>query len=470
MIRVAVTNFDEWRQTARQLLTEGREPYLVDWHSSEQGQKNLFAGEVLSPSIVSNIPIRISPDFVELARRISCHRDPEKWSLLYLALWRLVKEEKHLLRLSTDPLVHRLRQMDAQVRRDSHKAKAFVRFRLLEEEGEEHYIAWHRPDHKILPLVAPFFKRRFSVMRWTICTPDESVAWDGEKLQFGPGIPAVDVTHEDKFEDVWRVYYRATFNPARIKIKMMKQEMPVRHWATLPEARIIPELLAKAQTRVQKMIDTQEGDRETAAHYLPQEFSYPALKSAAAHCRGCNLYCNATQTVFGEGPLDARIMLVGEQPGDEEDLQGRVFVGPAGQLLNGIVEKAGMTRQDFYITNAVKHFRFIHKPERREHQAPDSRNIIACKPWLQTEIRLIRPHVIVALGVTAGRSLIHHGFALKHDQQKDLKFEDIPVIPTWHPSAALRAPRAELKREIMEHIEKSLRRAAFVERERMHAG
>ena len=210
-------------------------------------------------------------DFLELANRVACHRDAEKWSLLYHALWRLTRGEPHLLKLASDPLTHRLRRMDGEVRRDAHKTKAFVRFRLLQEDGTDHYIAWHRPDHFVLPLVAGFFQRRFAVMRWSIITPDQSLAWDGAQLHFGPGLPASAVPHEDSFEDVWRTYYRATFNPARIKINMMKREMPVRHWATLPETRIIPDLLAEAEARVETMIAQSEGDRETAAAYFPRQ-------------------------------------------------------------------------------------------------------------------------------------------------------------------------------------------------------
>ena len=456
MTRVWAENFEEWRSTARNLLTAGRTPEEVYWE--ENGYQNLFDKvEFLTP--ISSPNTKVPADFVSLANGIACHRNPEKWSLFYRTLWRLAHGEPHLLKIATDPLIHRLRRMDGEIRRDAHKTKAFVRFRLLQENDEDHYIAWHRPDHKVLPLVAGFFQRRFAVMKWSIVTPDQSLAWDGEALKWGSGLPASEVAHEDKFEDVWRTYYRATFNPARIKIKMMKQEMPVRHWATLPEARIIPDLLSEAETRVETMIGAMEGDRETAEDYFPPVADYPSLRSAAAGCRACGLCGPATQTVFGEGNLSARIMLVGEQPGEEEDLQGRPFIGPAGQLLTELLEKAGLPRDELYLTNAVKHFRFVQRGKKRIHQPPDVRNIIACKPWLQTEIRLVQPQVIVALGAAAGRALVHQGFTLKHDQHKDLFFDGIPIYATWHPSAALRATQPQPRADIEYHISETLRRA-----------
>jgi DNA polymerase len=457
MITATVAHFDAWRGAARRFLASEIEPGHIDWQETDTGQRGLFND---APMQAANpTPVHVPKSLITLAMRIALHRSSERWKLLYQLLWRMTHGEPDLPQLATDPLTHRLRLMDGEIRRDAHKAKAFVRFRQFQEDGNEHYAAWHRPDHRILSLVAPFFQRRFAIMRWSIFTPDESATWDGSRLAYGPGI-AHGPEYEDATEDLWRTYYRSTFNPARIKIKMMKQEMPVRYWATLPESSLIPELLAQAGQRVDRMIATQEGFRPSAEKFLPQIRTLPELRKAAASCQGCPLHCEATQSVFGEGSVSARIMLVGEQPGAREDETGRPFVGPAGVLLDEMLEAVNLQRTMLYITNAVKHFKFTKTfANARLHKSPDAAEIDACKPWLLAEIKAIQPQVIVTLGVTAGRALIHQGFSMKHDSGRLHKFETIPVIATWHPAAILRMPALQTQAQLMQHVKASLAQA-----------
>lgn len=450
-------DFDSWRNAARTLLANGVHPFQVLWNHTET-QHSLFPEKPLSePASVTHVP----KDFLSLANAVSCHRAEDRWTLLYQALWRLTHGEKHLLKLTTDPVTHALQMMEKAVRRDVHKTKAFVRFRKTEDGMGEHYIAWHRPDHLILRLAAPFFQRRFSVMRWTILTPDESAHWDGDALHYGPGVRAEDAPKEDTLEDLWKEYYRATFNPARIKIKAMKKEMPVRHWATLPEAELIPELLASAPKRVDQMIAHQEGLMRSAADYLPEDHSIPSLREASAGCRGCELYVNATQTVFGTGPEHAEIMLVGEQPGDEEDLSGKPFVGPAGKVLDRALQEARLPRGQLYVTNSVKHFKFSLNGEQRHHRTPSLREVTGCRPWLEAEIEAIKPKAIVCLGATASRSLISPGFTLKQGRGQWLERNGIALLPTYHPSAVLRA-RDEAGQQIYQDLVEDLTQAAFL--------
>jgi DNA polymerase len=157
--------------------------------------------------------------------------------------------------------------MEKSVRRDAHKMKAFVRFRTVTgREGEgDHYVAWHRPDHLIVPLVATFFRDRFGVMRWTILTPDASVAWDGSDLTFGPGVPQREAPQPDDLEAMWKTYYASVFNPARIKLSAMRAEMPKKHWPTLPETEIIDDLLRDAPRRVEEMMNRQRRNAKPAA-------------------------------------------------------------------------------------------------------------------------------------------------------------------------------------------------------------
>lgn len=247
-----VTDFADWRAQARNLVAQEIPPENIVWQDAGDKAAPLFT---TTPIPTCDTIIAVPPEFPVFAETVSLHNDPVKWPLLYACLWRLARGEKNLLRISSDPLVRKLNLMFKAVRRDAHKAKAFIRFRVYHDENNQpDYVAWHQPDHNILPLVAPFFQRRFSVMRWTVMTPFCSASWDGETLAFHDGVAQYDHPHDDAMEEVWQSYYRATFNPARIKLKMMRTEMPVRYWRTLPETALIPAMLQEAEERVETML------------------------------------------------------------------------------------------------------------------------------------------------------------------------------------------------------------------------
>jgi uracil-DNA glycosylase len=429
-------SFEEWRSIARLLLAHDIHPDTVVWNAGD-GQQGLFPQALLPEKTAQ---FSIPREFISLAKDAACHRNPARWTLLYYALWRLTHGEKHLLHLTTDPLMRELEMMRKAVRRDAHKAKAFVRFRKVETEEGDHYIAWHEPDHRILRKVAPFFSRRFSDMRWTILSPDETVSWDGESLSYGPGVPASEAPQEDTLEILWQDFYRAIFNPARIKTKAMKKEMPVRYWKNLPEARLISSMLDEAPQRVEAMVKHTEGMARSAEDFIPERFDLEILAEASKACQGCPLYLPATQTVFGEGPEDAKIMLIGEQPGDKEDLAGKPFIGPAGKVLDKALEEVGLSRDKLYLTNAVKHFKFAQDDRGfRHHRTPGLREMTACNPWLEAEIQTIKPEIIVGLGATAGKALLGAGFKITQSRGQWIERKGIASIMTYHPSAVLRA-------------------------------
>jgi uracil-DNA glycosylase len=177
----------------------------------------------------------------------------------------------------------------------------------------------------------------------------------------------------------------------------------------------------------------------SAADFLPARRSLAALRAAAAGCRGCDLYEDATQTVFGEGRAKARVVVVGETPGDQEDRQGKPFVGPAGRELDRALDRAGIDRGDAYVTNAVKHFRFQERGKRRIHQKPDGRHIKACRPWLDAELGLLEPEALIVMGATAAQALLGASFKVTKERGKLLETELAPiVVATIHPSAILR--------------------------------
>jgi DNA polymerase len=201
--------------------------------------------------------------------------------------------------------------------------------------------------------------------------------------------------------------------------------------------------------------------RHDATPFLPARRSLKSLREAAAACRGCHLYAGATQTVFGEGLKRSRLAMVGEMPGDREDRQGRVFVGPAGRELDKALEQVGIARADVYITNVVKHFKFEERGKRRIHQTPKKSEVDACFPWLREELAIVRPDVLVILGATAGKALLGSGFRLT--QQRGTRIEsDLArvVTATVHPSAILRAPDDDARQAERRAFTSDLRKAA----------
>ncbi len=439
--------FAEWRNAARRLLAAGIPPEEVGWRVGPAGA-SLFGKEGLPEP---EAPVHLPRELVEIAKRVVCHRDPEVPARLYRVIWRAARD-RDLLARAADADVDWLHKADKAIRRDVHKMHAFVRFRRLgEEAGRECFAAWFEPSHRIVPLAAPFFQRRFYGMDWAIVTPDARAIWRGETLAYGPGGSRGDVPDTDLVEEQWRTYYGAIFNPARVKIDAMRAEMPKKYWHNLPEAQHIASLLAGAEARAERMREvavsvanplTDKWRTRVPKDLAPDDVkTLGDLSRAVDTCKRCPLYCNATQGVAGEGPKTARIMLVGEQPGDQEDLQGRPFVGPAGQLLNAALEEAGLDRQDLFLTNAVKHFKFEPRGKRRLHQNPNAGEIDACRWWLDKERALVKPDLIVTLGASALRGVTSKNASIKSMRGAVHPLEGGgQLIATIHPSFLLRMP------------------------------
>jgi len=209
------------------------------------------------------------------------------------------------------------------------------------------------------------------------------------------------------------------------------------------------------------MAETDDIDQPSAAALIPNEPSVDELREAAAECTACPLYANATQTVFGEGPANATLMLVGEQPGDAEDLAGHPFVGGAGKLLDRCLVAAGIDRSRVYVTNAVKHFKWVPRGTRRIHSKPGSLEIAACHPWLEAEIAAVKPKIIVALGATAAQALFGKGFRVTKERGRPVPSRWAPhALATVHPSSLLRAPDEETRHRETEKFIDDLRKIA----------
>lgn len=477
------TDLEGWRRAARRLRLEGVSPDAVDWRvMGLSGDLFETPGAVPQPQRSDGeAAFSVPRAFMDLARLVVLHRAPDRFGLLYRTLWRL-QAEPGLLDIASDADIGRLHAYGRGVSRAAHKMKAFLRFRRVPGQDEETYAAWFEPAHRVTAYVAPFFVRRFTNMRFSILTPDVCVHWDMRELAYSPGARASDAPPDDELEDFWRTYYAAIFNPARLKPQAMQREMPKRYWRNLPEASLIAGLVQSAEGRVAAMVQSPptEPARRIAPRPAPraghdlrgdvkgaqaaQEGGRPAsldeVSGALQACRRCDLWRGATQAVPGEGAGAASLMFVGEQPGDQEDLAGRPFVGPAGGLFMRGLEKAGLPREEAYVTNAVKHFKHEVRGRRRLHRTPDPGEVRACRWWLQSEIDLVRPRLVVALGATAAYAVLGREAAIRRERGRPLDLEGgRQALITYHPAYMLRLPNADAREAAFMQFVEDLRMA-----------
>jgi len=439
-----VTAFDRWRERARALLANGTPPENASFDGG------LF-DEAVAPATT---PYRIPRALAELLEAAACNADPQRWALMYRVLWRVARGGEHdLLDDPADADVVRLKGMARAVDREVHRMHAFVRFneRAGDVEGDPLYEAWFEPEHDVVRRAAPFFRDRFAGMRWIIATPQGAAAWDRKMLSFTEGPLRKPEGDADSQESLWRTYYASIFNPARMNTDIMRQHMPQRYWKNMPEAAEIARL-----SRQRVSSDDAAPSPRWAAHV---QVDVAEAKDLDA-CRRCSLWERATQAVPGAGAERATIMLVGEQPGDEEDLRGKPFVGPAGRVLDRALVEAGLSRDEIYVTNAVKHFKWEPRGKRRLHKTPAQQEIEACHLWLEQEIARVAPRVIVAMGATAAFALTGRKVSIGSSRGASLKHTSgAKLIVTYHPSAVLRGE--DRSEQIYDALREDLARAGM---------
>ncbi|MGR3541536.1 MAG: UdgX family uracil-DNA binding protein [Hasllibacter sp.] len=456
-----IGTWDAFRDELRRITAAGVPPQEVSW---SRGAAEAGLDLAPPPDLSPVREVRAPKAFAPFARTVAHHSDPERFALLHLLLDRL-QSEKGLMEVRTDPLLTRLHRMEKAVRRDLHKMHAFVRFREVDGAGSgkdgvsrRAFAAWFEPDHPIVEPGAVHFARRFADMDWTIATPDLTAVFEDGALRIedaDPGPPPA----EDATQALWDTYFLNIFNPARLKPKAMLAEMPKKYWRNLSEARLIPDMIAGAERRVHEMREaapTLPPARAAAIAAQLEErgmddgpglFGHNSL--AALNADAAQRYPRIegiTQLVPGEGPVDADLMVVGEQPGDQEDLAGRPFVGPAGQLFDRLAEKAGLPRDRVYVTNATKHFKYEPRGKFRMHKTPTLTEIKNVRWWLDEERALIAPKMILAMGGSAAYALTGN----KKDMLKRRSSVETamggagePVFITVHPSFLLRLPDEE---------------------------
>jgi DNA polymerase len=432
-----------FREVARRCLAAGVSPREVAF--TDPGEAMLLPPV---PEREAAVSLTVPRAYGDLLHDAVCHRAPDRFALLYDVLWRIAQGEHALAARAADPAVARLIEYAYNVRRDIHKMHAFLRFRARTIDGATFYTAWFEPQHYILQRAVPFFVDRFAAMDWLIATPIGTASWRDRVLTYGPRMPQPETPEDDVLDDLWLAYYRTTFNPARVRLKAMTTEMPKHYWSNMPETSLIPAMVADAPARVAAM-DGQPADQaelfaariaargRPAADVLATPIAQ--LRAEAAACRRCPLHGAATQTVFGEGPQDATLVFVGEQPGDQEDLAGRPFVGPAGEVFDRALKEAGIARETVYVTNAVKHFKYEPRGKKRIHQRPNAGEIQACKWWLERELTVIGPKLVVALGATAAHALAGRSVSVLR-ARGPTEFGGRRGHITVHPSFLLRLP------------------------------
>jgi DNA polymerase len=475
-----VETFAEWREAARELLVHDVPPELVTWSTPYAGG-DLFSGappaaepphnpsDIEPPAFASatdaphHPPPSIPRSLMDMLQSAACCRVPDRWAFLYRVIWRWQQGE-HDVQSPADEDGARLNAMVKAVRREEHDMHAYIRFRERPAEaGPPRFVAWYEPQHDVLPQVAEHFVSRMGKVSWMIATPEASVLWDGQTLHnTGPLVKNSDDL-EDTGEALWLTYYRSVFNPARLNQAVMQQHIPSHRWKNLPEGKIVTHMISDAAMGARKVGQFQAvGQRKGTTIPIAPEDAQPERQqpSKLDECRRCELWQFATQAVGGEGPKQAKIMFVGEQPGDQEDLAGQPFVGPAGKLLDRVCEAAGVDREAIYVTNAVKHFKWEPRGKRRIHKTPAQKEIEACHYWLEKELAHVKPTVIVALGATALKSVMRTAnVTLKNSLGKPVFHEGHWIVTTYHPSYVLRVPGEDARHEAFQVMVESLRLA-----------
>ena len=437
-------------------MNEGVAPHEICWG---EGREGLFdeplemAGE--------DFPTLDLPPVVRSRLEEACgFLDEERWSLPYRVLWRWSRGEREAL-LPGDIDGTRLARRARAVCGDAHAMKGFLRFRER-PEGDPRFVAWYEPRHAVLPEVARHFAARMGRTAWLIATPQGTAAWDGQHLAFGQLVSELP-EDSDLTEELWLRYYRSTFNPERFNERALEAFLPQRFRKGLIEAPLIPTLVSEARLGDSRQIlEISPLKREPLGNCQTGHVERAGAIQGLEACRRCGLWEHATYPVGGSGPSDARLIIVGEQPDDHDDLIGEPFSGPLGRFLEALLNEAGLSRESVFLTHAVKHFRFEMKALQRSYRSPAPEQVEACRGWLEQELARLPARVVVALGRTAVRALgLSDGENPCQGGLSPIMQGDYEIFTTWHPAYALRAREESARAIARTHIVTSLRSAGL---------
>lgn len=460
-------SFTAWRRAARALLRQEIEPAQLEWIESEANAASESAtgngpdGTLPTPAIPRELLARL--------KTAACFRAPDRWPLLYRILWRWTRGERHVLDLD-DPDGALLAQRIQSVERETEDLLILTLFRRRDPSsmGLPEFVGWYEPHHDLLERAAARFAARMGNSTWMLATPQGAAFWNGMLLHLGRpaaeetehaarALPANAMTGEavtsEPTEALWLAYYASAFNGQPTPVAL-------RYWRTPAAGPPLPARLARERSRIGAQRDT-----VTVPAMPPVEYSAltPPLREPTgplATCRRCALWRNAQQAVAGTGAAHAPIMVVGEQPGEYENQHGEPFTGPAGQLLDAALRRAGLERTALYLTYAVKHYKWEALDQQRVHRTPARREVEACQYWLEKELAQVAPRVVVTLGASALKALTGAHVNLSEYLGQTIHHGGRLIVPTWHPSYGLRTADARLREDIVGTMVAAFERAA----------
>jgi len=505
--------FAAWRHAAREALRDGIAPESIEWveldaaaapHAPPASASREAAQPTAAPDPIRPAPAAISRDLLMRLETAACFRADDRWALLYRILWRWTRGERHVI-APQDPDGARLQQRVQIVEQETAALVLRTLFRRRDPSmGPPEFVGWDEPYHDLLERAAPRFVEDMGDSTWMLATPQGAAFWNGMLLRIGRpaaeerieaehALPASAMTGEavtrEPTEALWLACYAEVVNGHASPV-------PLRYWQAPPAGPPLPAQLARERTRL--------GARRAAVTVPPAppvEISplTPPLREPngpLATCRRCGLWRNAKQAVAGRGPVQvaseriaetadqvardtagemtnqaapsaagfattrATIMVLGEQPGEYENQHGEPFGGAVGELLDALLARAGLERAALYLTYAVKHYKWDTRGQQRVHRTPERSEVDACQYWLEQELTQVAPRVVVTLGPTALKALTgahvnlseYLGFTIAHRGRL--------IVPTWHPSYALRTADARLRENIVANITTAFSRAA----------
>ncbi|HLX01692.1 MAG TPA: TIGR03915 family putative DNA repair protein [Trinickia sp.] len=519
-------SFAVWRHIARALLQEAVAPHEVEWIEAGESAALLTAdgapafAEIeakagasatthanlgVTATTTANIEAEAHPNTESattpaaptISRTLlvkletaACYRAPDRWAFLYRVLWRWTQGQRSVVS-AHDADGARLAKRIEEVDKELQQMQALLRFRRRDPSlGPPEFVGWFDPRHDVLERAAAHFAKRMGRSSWVIATPYGAAFWDGALLRVDrttdpeEALTSLSSTGEaatgDAAEALWLAYYESTFNPAYPYEPALPTDLPVRYWKPPADGKAAPPFavkpLAGIQQTAQAAQTAQTAQAESVVRVPPSEpkpasnalASRPPPASLAA-CKLCGLWRTKAKPIAGAGPVPAAIMLVGEQPGEQDALSGEPFRGAAGELLDDVLRRAGLERASLYMTNAVKHSKWemLETPRQtaqgqavlRVHKTPAPNEVEACGYWLDEELERVQPRAVVAFGATALRALTRQPLNLSEYLGQTLAHDGRLIVPTYHPAYALRTPDAKLREEIVATLVAALTRA-----------
>jgi uracil-DNA glycosylase len=492
MHRISIEpSFAAWRRAARDLLQRGVEPAGVEWVEGGDDAAGLSGveagassgtGSLGTASLVAAAPTAaaIPRDLLEWLKTAACFHAPDRWALLYRVLWRWAHGERHAAN-PDDPDGAVLAQRVQAVEQETRALIAGTLFRRRDPSmGPPEFVGWSEPQHDVLERVADIFATRMGESTWMLATPRDAMFWNGMLLHVprtsgeaaAPSSSANAMTGEaitsESTEALWLAYFGSASSGG-----IAPETVALRYWRMPPAGPPLPAHLAHERNRRGAPSGTVTVEPRRTIEYVAET---PPLREPAgplATCRRCALWRNAKQAVAGAGAASAKIMAIGEQPGEYENQHGQPFTGEAGQLLDKVLERAGLDRERLYLTYAVKHYKWeareLHHERQRVHRPPEPREIEACQFWLERELSQVDPRVIVTLGATALKALTGPHINLSEYLGKTIAHGGRLIVPTWHPAYALRTADAGLREDIVGTIAAAFRRAVTLVEERVES-